>query len=83
MTASRQYAARIETAAVAAMAGLLADHKDHAEELQPGESCPQAVARLAIAHARELIKAIDRETILHREAEMLARETPGDDAITT
>lgn len=75
MTPSPTYAARLEAAARAAMMGLLADHKDHAEECKPGETCPQAVARLSVEHARELIKAIDSELQLHHAAEMLARET--------
>lgn len=43
-----------------AMAGLLADHKDHGDELLDGETCSEAVARLAVEHADELILALNR-----------------------
>ncbi len=69
MRASPQYAARLETAAVAAMAGLLADHKDHAEECKEGETCAEAVARLAVEHGVELLKAIDAEVKLQESEE--------------
>ena len=42
-------------AAKVAMAGLLADHIDHADQIQPGETCPQAVARLAFDFAEALV----------------------------
>jgi hypothetical protein len=38
-----------------AMMGLLADHKDHADELRPGETCAQAVARLAYDQAEAML----------------------------
>jgi hypothetical protein len=50
---------RRERLAAAALTGLLADHKDHSDECADGETCPQAVARLAVAHADELIKRLD------------------------
>jgi hypothetical protein len=75
MTPSPHYAARLEKAALAALTGLLADPEDHADECQPGETCREAVARLAVEQAREVIKAIDREVALHDAAEMLAKET--------
>lgn len=56
--------------AAAAMQGLLADHKDHDDEryhrqLPDGtmvyeESCPQAVARLAVEQADALIEALNK-----------------------
>ena len=44
----------------AALAGLLADHKDHADECMEGESCPAAVARLAVQLADETIKRLEK-----------------------
>jgi hypothetical protein len=41
--------------ATAAMAGLLADHKDHSDECADGETCIKTVARLAVAHADALV----------------------------
>lgn len=53
-----------------AMTGLLADHKDHADECrvisppdygpEVRETCPQAVARLAVEHADALIEALKK-----------------------
>lgn len=50
---------RRERLAAAALAGLLADHKDHADEREGDETCPQAVARLAVQHADDLIARLD------------------------
>lgn len=49
-----------EELTAAALAGLLANHKDHAEECREGETCPQAVARLAVELADETIKRLER-----------------------
>lgn len=56
-----------ETAAIAAMSGLLADHKDHEDERHMcGESgvftetCSQAVARLAVQQADDLIRELTK-----------------------
>ena len=45
-------------AATAAMAGLLADHKDHSDECADGETCIKTVARLAVEHADALLAAL-------------------------
>jgi hypothetical protein len=50
---------RRERLAAAALTGLLADHKDHEDEREPGETCQQAVARLAVEHADELIERLE------------------------
>lgn len=47
-----------DTLAAMAMMGLLADHKDHFDECEPGETCPEAVARLAVEHADALIRKL-------------------------
>lgn len=44
-----------ETLAGMAMMGLLADHKDHSDECLSGETCEDAVARMAVDHADALI----------------------------
>ena len=44
--------------ATAAMAGLLADHKDHSDECADGETCIKTVARLAVEHADALLAAL-------------------------
>ena len=46
----------IDAFACAALTGLLADHKDHEDECLKGETCPQAVARLAYDHAEFMMK---------------------------
>lgn len=43
--------------AATALAGLLADHKDHDDECREGESCHEAVSRLAYEHADAMLKA--------------------------
>lgn len=48
--------------AKAAMAGLLADHRDHSDEVRPGETCAQAVARLAVEHADALIAELNKQS---------------------
>lgn len=45
--------------AAAALAGLLADHLDHSEECEPDETCPETVARLAVAHADAVLKRLE------------------------
>ena len=45
----------------AALTGLLADHEEHPEERQQGESCSQAVARLACEHADAVIERLKKE----------------------
>ena len=49
-----------EKLTAAALAGLLADHKDHSDECADGETCPQTVARLAVELADETIKRLDK-----------------------
>ena len=48
--------------------GLLADHKDHADECADSETCVQTTARLAVAHAdaliAELAKRVDRRAVV-------------------
>lgn len=46
--------------AALAMNGLLSDTEDMADECYPGESCPDATARLAVEHADALIKALKK-----------------------
>lgn len=46
--------------AAAALAGLLADHLDHADECKEGETCPEAVACLAVEHADAVIKRLNQ-----------------------
>lgn len=56
--------------ATAAMAGLLADHKDHEDERRTTfvgkkevtETCAQAVARLAVEHADALLAELNQPT---------------------
>jgi len=48
-----------EQLTAAAIAGLLADHKDHSDECADGETCPQTVARLAVQVADEAIKRME------------------------
>jgi hypothetical protein len=45
-------------AAKHALMGLLADHKEHGEECKNGESCTDAVARLAVEHGDALLKQL-------------------------
>ena len=47
-------------ASVAAMQGLLSDPEDHADEVGPGETCPEAVARLAVDHAKALVNELQK-----------------------
>jgi hypothetical protein len=47
------------TAAVAAMQGLLADHKDHSDECADGETCYETVARIAVDHADALLRRLE------------------------
>lgn len=49
-----------QLAALFALEGLLSDPTDHSEECQPGETCVEAVARLAVAHADALIKELEK-----------------------
>jgi hypothetical protein len=67
---------RRERLAAAALTGLLADHKDHGDECAVGETCPRAVARLAVEHADELIRRLD-------STESPDAPSPGDDAVMT
>jgi len=46
--------------ATAAMQGLLADHKDHSDEVADGETCPQTTARLSVEHADALIAELSK-----------------------
>ncbi len=41
-------------------AGLLADHKDHEEEVKPGETCALATARIALEHTDALITLLNQ-----------------------
>lgn len=41
--------------ALSAMNGLLADPEDNADLVEPGETCPEAVARIAVDHAQALV----------------------------
>jgi len=43
-----------------ALQGLLADTKDREDECMADESCCEAVARLAVEHADELIRRLGR-----------------------
>lgn len=47
-----------ERLTAAALTGLLADDKDHSDEKKKGESCPQAVARLAVELGNETHKKL-------------------------
>lgn len=49
-----------EELAKAAMQGLLADPEDHADEIKQGETCAQAVARMAVEQADALIEALNQ-----------------------
>jgi len=53
---------RRERIATAALQGLLADSEDRSGEVRDGETCPEATARLALAHADALIHALDNTT---------------------
>lgn len=44
----------------AALTGLLADPEDHADLCKDGESCQQAVARLAVEQADETLKQLKK-----------------------
>lgn len=52
-----------EKLTAAALAGLLADHKDHSDECADGETCPQTVARLAVELADETIKRMEKSKL--------------------
>lgn len=39
---------------------LLMDRADYADERQPGESCPQATARIAVEHADALLERLEK-----------------------
>lgn len=43
-----------------ALQGLLADDKDREDERMGDESCCEAVARLAVQHADELIRRLEK-----------------------
>lgn len=53
---------RRERFAAAALQGLLADHLDHADQCEAGETCPEAVARLAVEHADATLRRLDSTT---------------------
>lgn len=44
-----------EQAAIAALCGLLADPTPRPQLCRPGESCAEAVARIAVEHADQLV----------------------------
>ena len=46
--------------AAQALMGLLADHKDHADECKDGESCQEAVVRVAYEFADEMMKKVNQ-----------------------
>lgn len=52
-------------AAVAAMEGILSDPEDRADEVGPGETCTEAVARLAVDQAQALVHELIRRGELH------------------
>lgn len=51
-------------ASVAAMQGLLADPTDNADEVGPGETCTEAVARIAVDHAQALVNELQKRGAL-------------------
>ncbi len=71
------YAHRLEAMTRAALTGLLADPEDRASECLPGETCAEAVARLAVAQAVAALKAIDRELLVQSAAAELVEEQRG------
>jgi hypothetical protein len=52
-------------AAIAAMEGILSDPEDRADEVGPGETCTEAVARLAVDHAKALVYELEKRGELH------------------
>lgn len=60
LTLLRVLPGRRERLTAAALTGLLADHKDHADECRENESCPEAVARLAVELADKTMIELDR-----------------------
>lgn len=51
----------LERAAIAAMQGLLSDPEERSDERKPMESCEEATARLAVAHAKALMKEMGKK----------------------
>lgn len=50
------------TLAAAALQGLLADPSDSFDDCEPGETCTEAVARLAVEHADETLRALRKSS---------------------
>jgi len=47
-------------ASIAAMEGILSDPEDRADDVGPGETCTEAVARLAVDQAHALVYELQK-----------------------
>lgn len=56
-----KYVRVYQQACIAAMQGLLADPEERSDERKPMESCEEATARLAVAHAKALMKEMGKK----------------------